>query len=346
MNHNTIFAGALAALFLLSPTAPTSAQEIGPFAFHNGLQIKRAFTSKYGPDAEEFNTIISVNKRGIVIDYTDTRGTIARRKVRAEDRAQARNYLIGFATGLPNVVPGTTSLGISSAVLNDLRANGSAPLALIYDTTLTPMPGTLTLVERNFKVPVLIEDTIYQAPVVRASGTFKKGRRSAVGEFLFADHKDRPILIRYNIQFNFEDRPRTVRTVRITAGQSQQQAMEQTLKTYRKLELYGIHFDFDRATIRKEAKSLIADIAKTLELNPTWTLDINGHTDSIGSPDYNLQLSQRRATAIETALVRRHGIDPDRLRPVGFGQSQPKASNDTLQGRALNRRVELVRTDR
>ena len=330
----------------LSTAGMLSAQELGPFAFHNGLQITRAYTSDYGPDAEEFNKIVSVNSRGIVVDYTDTRGTIARRKIRQADRIGARNYLIGFATGLPNIIPGTTSLGVSAVVLEDLRVGGRADLALVYDTSLTPMPGALEVVESDIKVPVLVESTVVQAPVVRAVGKFRLGKRSATGDFLFLNNKDRPILIQYKIRFDFENRPRTVRTVRITAGRSQQQAMEQTLRTYRRLELYGIHFDFDKATIRPEARSLVADIAKTLELNPTWTLEIQGHTDSIGDPDYNLGLSDRRAQAIRAALIRRHHVAPERLQAVGFGQSKPKADNGTLQGRALNRRVELVRTDR
>ncbi len=333
---------AIAAMFV----GPALAQETGPWAPHNGLQITRAYTSDYGPDAEEFNTIVSVNSRGIVIDYTDTRGTVARRKVLASDRFAARNYLIGFAAGLPNVVPGTTSLGISTAVLEQLRAEGRAPLALVYDTSLTPMNGEITLDRQSVKVPVLVENQVVKVFAITARGAFKKGKRNALGKFVFLDDKSQPMLIGYNIQFDFEKRPRTVRTVRVTSGRSQQAAMEQTLRTVRRLELYGIHFSFDRAAIRPEARSLVADIATTLKNNPNWTIAIHGHTDSIGAEDYNQTLSERRAQAIKAALVKRHKIDPARLEAVGFGESRPKATNDDLQGRALNRRVELVRTDR
>ncbi len=122
--------------------------------------------------------------------------------------------------------------------------------------------------------------------------------------------------------------------------------MEQALKTVRRLELYGIHFDFGKARIRPDTKSLITDIATTLNNNPAWTLSIQGHTDSIGKKGFNQTLSDKRAAAVVNALVNQHGISPDRLQAVGFGQGKPKASNDTLQGRALNRRVELVRTDK
>ena len=122
--------------------------------------------------------------------------------------------------------------------------------------------------------------------------------------------------------------------------------MEQTLRTIRKMDIYGIHFDFDKATLRPEASRLIADIGETLKLNPTWTLAIIGHTDSIGEAEYNQQLSLARAKSVVASLVKVHGIAPNRLSAVGAGESQPKAPNDTLQGRAENRRVELSRTDR
>ena len=121
--------------------------------------------------------------------------------------------------------------------------------------------------------------------------------------------------------------------------------MEQSLSTLKKYDLYGIHFDFDKATMRPDAASLIKDIALTLKNNPTWTLEINGHTDSIGDASYNQKLSLARAQSVATAIVKQ-GIAAERLRAGGRGASNPKADNSTLQGRALNRRVELVRTDK
>jgi outer membrane protein OmpA-like peptidoglycan-associated protein len=118
--------------------------------------------------------------------------------------------------------------------------------------------------------------------------------------------------------------------------------MEQTLKTIKRVDLYGIRFDFDRSTIRPEAASTIAEIAETLRLNPGWRLMIRGHTDTIGGQAYNLKLSENRAAA----LVSTQDIAAVRLETEGLGSSQPKGRNDTLQGRKLNRRVELVRNDR
>ena len=80
-----------------------------------------------------------------------------------------------------------------------------------------------------------------------------------------------------------------------------------------------------------------------LKNNPAWKLQVNGHTDNVGGDAYNLDLSNRRAAAVKRALVTQYHLDPARLNPKGFGATQPKESNDTPQGRARNRRVELIR---
>jgi outer membrane protein OmpA-like peptidoglycan-associated protein len=150
------------------------------------------------------------------------------------------------------------------------------------------------------------------------------------------------MMIQSMIQFRFEKNPRTER---LTAGASMRSAMEQSLSTLRKYDLYGIHFDFDKARMRPESAKLIKNISLTLTHNPTWALQINGYTDSIGDQAYNQKLSAARAKAVADALIKR-GIAARRLQTAGLGSSQPKDDNSTRQGRALNRRVELVRTDR
>lgn len=88
---------------------------------------------------------------------------------------------------------------------------------------------------------------------------------------------------------------------------------------------------------------MLRDIAAALTHNPAWTIRIDGHTDNIGGDPFNLDLSRQRAAAVKQALIERHRIAESRLTATGFGASRPNASNDTLSGRARNRRVELVR---
>ena len=108
------------------------------------------------------------------------------------------------------------------------------------------------------------------------------------------------------------------------------------------ITLRGIYFDFDRATIKPESRPALEDAAKILIQNPTIMVEIQGHTDSIGSDKYNQQLSERRAQAVVDYLVRELGIDSGRLTAKGYGESRPVADNSTEDGRALNRRVEFV----
>ena len=88
---------------------------------------------------------------------------------------------------------------------------------------------------------------------------------------------------------------------------------------------------------------MLEEIAGVLKTNPDWKLTVSGHTDNVGGDAYNLDLSQRRAAAVKLALVTRYHIAPERLATDGFGATRPVATNDTLAGRALNRRVELTR---
>ena len=129
-----------------------------------------------------------------------------------------------------------------------------------------------------------------------------------------------------------------------TATAYSKEAMEQALATKHHYDLYGIHFDFDKAVIEPDSNALLDDITTALKHFPKWRLRITGHTDSSGKPEYNEELSMNRANAIKQALVER-GIDAARLETLGMGEKQPVASNDTPEGQALNRRVELVRLD-
>lgn len=101
-------------------------------------------------------------------------------------------------------------------------------------------------------------------------------------------------------------------------------------------------FDFDDATIKPEGHELLDEVVVILENNPEITGELRGHTDSTGSEEYNMQLSKKRAEAVEQYLENK-GIDPSRLTSVAYGESQPIASNETPEGRMENRRVELVR---
>jgi OmpA-OmpF porin, OOP family len=108
-----------------------------------------------------------------------------------------------------------------------------------------------------------------------------------------------------------------------------------------KLVLRGVHFDFDKYDIRPGDAAVLDEAATTLRANPNVIVQVNGYTDAIGSVDYNLRLSQRRAEAVADYLERQ-GVSRSVLITQGFGKTNFVATNDTPEGRAQNRRVELV----
>jgi OOP family OmpA-OmpF porin len=109
-----------------------------------------------------------------------------------------------------------------------------------------------------------------------------------------------------------------------------------------RVNIYSLHFDFDKDTLRPESKPTLDEIAKLLTDKPDLKLQIVGHTDNKGTADYNMDLSGRRAGNVVGALTEGHDIDEGRLSWTGKGFNEPVASNDTEDGRAKNRRVELV----
>jgi outer membrane protein OmpA-like peptidoglycan-associated protein len=106
-----------------------------------------------------------------------------------------------------------------------------------------------------------------------------------------------------------------------------------------KIVLRGVNFDFDKSNIRPDA-AVILDEAVRILSGSSSPVSIEGHTDWIGTDAYNQGLSERRANAVQAYLIE-HGVDASRLSTSGYGESRPIASNDTREGRALNRRVEL-----
>ena len=333
----------LASIAIIGSLGPAFAQ--GPLLPHVGGKVDTAFSNRYGPDAVSTLTFTTVTPARLGIHYSSTRGLQVQRDIRGVDRKNARAYVLGYAPGMPTVIPDTTSLGISGDALVELRTTGKVALSLVYDRKLSKIDGQLALVAKGLKIPVLIEDHVVQVPALHATGTFGSGDRTGTGDFIFLDNKNNPMMIKSTIQFSWEKRPRLERITRVTAGKSLRSAMEQSLSTLRHYDLYGIHFNFGKASLRPDAASFITDIALTLKNNPTWQLQINGHTDSIGAAAYNLKLSRQRSASVKAALVKK-GIAADRLQTGGFGSNKPKSDNSTLQGRALNRRVELIRTDR
>jgi len=121
------------------------------------------------------------------------------------------------------------------------------------------------------------------------------------------------------------------------------EAMAEDIDEKGSVRIYGIHFDTDNATIKENSESTLSEIASLLEQKPELKLGVVGHTDATGGMEHNMDLSVQRAEAVVEALVKSHGISGERLTPYGVGPLAPVANNEDEDGRARNRRVELIK---
>jgi outer membrane protein OmpA-like peptidoglycan-associated protein len=129
------------------------------------------------------------------------------------------------------------------------------------------------------------------------------------------------------------------------AGKAQLSAdlLAEGLESIGRVALHGIVFDANRPKLKSESEPQLKEIARLMKAQPTLKLHVVGHTDNAGSLKASMELSRRRAEAVVSALVKKHGVAKARLNPAGVGPLVPLSSNDTEPGRAKNRRVELVK---
>lgn len=337
-----------------------------------GLTIVTAIHEPGQGDFESIKRLDAVSDESVHISYSaQTRGNRnveSARTVYRRDLAAARRYRNFFNGGEDRAYDGWTALGPSKAVVSELRATGEAGFTFQArgGSDRDALTGTLTRVGVE-RVPVLVNGDRVELEAVRAEGVFGDYK----AEFWFLDDPEQPLTLRYHtyrtyppqLQAQLEELAKKagrelpklsehkLDVVKIEfpaeeTGDEPAEAvedLEEKLEKAGRAEVYGIYFDFGSDTIRAESEPVLVEIAGLLGRNPGWKLGIEGHTDNIGGDEYNLDLSNRRAAAVKAALVGRHGIDAGRLETAGFGASRPKESNDTIAGRARNRRVELVR---
>jgi outer membrane protein OmpA-like peptidoglycan-associated protein len=266
-------------------------------------------------------------------------------------------YRTGVGPNVPDLVAGSTKDVLSHATFRALRTVGEAPLrhlqlratsftaeALAADPDATinveeDLSGMLSREERG-TLTLAVNDTVVALPVVHASASLRgTGDQGGAVEQRFTVLEDSLVPLVLDVR-----RPATgagIRYLRITWPQPS--TIERQLAEERTSTVYGIWFDYNSAAIRAESEVVLRSIAQVMRDHPDWVLRIEGHTDAIGGAAYNQTLSERRADAVRTALVERHGISGDRLTTGGSGASRPLETNDTPEGRTRNRRVELIR---
>lgn len=274
--------------------------------------------------------------------------------------------------------PGYTMLAISRATYRRLLAarsdtfqvmtaespGGVAPAALGWLGRGRKVParyrGTISLVAPGpTPFPLLVSGRRVEVPALHLRATLTARGRSWTPEFWVLADTTYPLLLKW---VGASDAPENVlQTVRVDlplegAGKDGPRgkgtadpmlggsgAIEGALAAACRVELPGIYFAFNSAELDPASDAAIAALAEVLARHPDWTGTIEGHTDSVGTAAANLALSDRRAAALRDRLVSAHEMDPARLTTKGYGSSRPREPNATIEGRARNRRVELVR---
>jgi outer membrane protein OmpA-like peptidoglycan-associated protein len=129
-------------------------------------------------------------------------------------------------------------------------------------------------------------------------------------------------------------------TVADAGGERAASAVKAQLDRTCKVEVYGINFDFDKASLKSGSEPALDSILQVFRAYPDLQLELAGHTDNVGKPEYNAKLSDARVNTVRGWLVGK-GVNAERITAKGYGDSQPIASNESAEGRARNRRVEL-----
>jgi len=361
---------AMALLAVPAPCTAAGAQASKAIPLCPGLRVVTAIARPEG-DYESIKTITAVNPTDVAISYSAQvpkgagafRSFQMRRIVRRDDLEEGRLYAHYFHTKGSVTIPGSTAIGVSRAVLRALRTTGSAELDIVpggsaaapADTASHPSLYDYVVTYRlsrvgsgTVPVTVAVNDTVLVLAAVHARGDYMGDK----AEFFFLDDEENPLALSYRFDTGGEevDGGHDLQVVKIAYGCSAPAGgidrvtlLERALREQRKAVVYDLYFDFNSAALRRESDSTLAVIAEVMRRNPDWKLSIQGHTDAVASDRYNLELSGRRAAAVKDALTGGYRITPGRLTTAGYGESRPQDRNDTVEGRARNRRVELIR---
>jgi flagellar motor protein MotB len=324
-----------------------------------GLMVITAVQKDDG-DYESSKTVDQVTPQGVHLQIvTSVRKIRSARMVDAADLNAGAGYAGLFFAGGDEHRPGSTAIGLSTQGLNRLRAGqtfpfhlrtemdesmhgkgkypesnaGSQPVSVDYSGE-TMYACTLKRVEANdVAVPVLLNDQPVELAALHAVclGPDEEDH------FWFLDQPAFPLTLAFRIGIERQG----LQTIKIITPKSADSTMEAKLAAREPVDVYGIYFDFNQSTIKPESKAVLTEIAGVMKQHPDWKLSVSGHTDNVGGAAPNLALSQRRAEAVKNTLVSQYGVQANRLSTAGYGLSQPVATNDTLEGRARNRRVEL-----
>jgi len=336
----------------LNVTSSSSADDHHDFLLEDGALIVTAITRSH--EESDFQSYKRIRKicpdRQIQYSSDVTTGdknlTITENAVR-----DASRYLPYFLDNTD--YKSSTALSVSRSIWEDLKNQGATEFSL-YMTEKEELfcEGQLTNLGEG-TIELIFDDAVQLVPVVEAKlegSALEKGSGASLGfceaSLTVLDHGDNPVILRLDAEAAGQREPSrlSVAVVRLESGRSVKERIENALSEGERAALYGLHFDFGKATIRSDSAPVLRAIAELLAEKSKLSLSLEGHTDWIGEEAWNQALSEQRALAVKAYLVEQFGINTDRLQARGLGEIMPVPGSDqnTLVGRAINRRVEAV----
>jgi outer membrane protein OmpA-like peptidoglycan-associated protein len=361
---------------LTTPLPCPTGAEIDPEKLANGsihIRPGTILTTSWSlpkGDAESDNKIQSVTPDALAfqydgvaaryIDMSDKRHAVLNNTVCGKDIAQGEAFSTGwdFTKDLtaPGLYPGLTHILLPGGKFAILKSTGSLPMVFgwydyldtLTEWELVAWKGPLTRVEaEDVPFPLIIDDDRVNVPAIHVRGQMKVlenagkfGTHDQPADAYILDDPNTPIVLSWLFGKDLkQDDAFRVQYIRVRYGEPK---LERKLAKDRKAITYGINFDYNSADITPQSEPVLKEIAQAMADKPDWKLTITGHTDNIGGHAYNLALSQRRSAAVKQALVERYHVNANRLSTGGDGDYAPIDTNDTLEGRARNRRVELT----
>jgi outer membrane protein OmpA-like peptidoglycan-associated protein len=348
----SLFASMVWAAAALS--GPCIADDMHPIPLVDQLTVMTAVVSERQGDYEAVAVLGDLTPVSFKItasaeapdDSGEVREITVSRVVRREDLRNAKTLRTYFHEFDAPELPGTVPM-FSSAMVNDIRATGQTSATYLeiepeFGTTVVSrtMTGTLKRVGAGATtVTVQVNGEPQALRVLHVAGRLADDGDGADFDYVVLDDPDNSLILRgKGPQFST-----SVTRIEFPLPKTAAKSLERSLAQDKHALVYGIYFKFNRADIRPVSEPVLKEIAAILKNNPDWKLAIVGHTDNVGRDAANLDLSRRRAQSVKAALVEHYAIDGSRLTTDGFGASQPQAKNDTPEGRARNRRVELTR---
>ncbi|MEO6527359.1 MAG: OmpA family protein [Gemmatimonadaceae bacterium] len=269
------------------------------------------------------------------------------RTVSRADLLHAPVQILGFNEAEAVAFPGTTSLGPSLDIVQALRAPGRATYGVKNYASKLTSSGAISRVEPNtVAFSVLLNGRRTTVPAIHAAGSLRYAEGERPWDLYILDDAVHPLLLRIAygpVGGGLPVRPEWTRQVVRIDSPEPRPTTEATLSSACRVEATGVYFEFNSASLNPQSEPAIRSIAELLHRRADWKLEIEGHTDDIGSDRENQDLSERRAAAVREAVVRQLPAAATRLTTTGFGEKRPRETNATPEGRARNRRVELVR---